>query len=1225
MLKTLLSFLGSRWFVSLVGASALAALVWFLGPLLGMGETRPLEDDSVRLAIVFVILLVWALAMQWTLVRQRADNTRLVEALARPAPTAAAAKPDPMDDAGAEELAILRQRLTEASAVLKRTRFKEGASTRGGRWLYQLPWFLILGAPGSGKTTALLNSGLKFPLSGSVGRAPLRDLGGTRNCDWWFTDDAVLIDTAGRYATQDSARAVDSQVWLGFLDLLKRHRARQPINGALLTVSVPDLIVWNEAERAEHAHALKQRLKELHEQLGVRFPVYLVLTKADLLPGFSEFFEDLTREEREQVWGVTFPLDRGAGDPPALDGLAAGFDKLVDRLSRRAVDRLHVEPDAARRGLDFAFPAQVAALRSALLDLAEIVFAPNRFEERILLRGCYFTSGAQDGTPCDALAAGFARAFAVDPPAPAPSPPGRRSYFLARLLRDVVFQEANLAGVDHVREQRRRRAYVAAVGAAGAAALAVSAFWLTSAAGNKAWLEEADEAADTLQAALAPLSAPPNSLTRVSDADFAAVLPFLNALRAYPGGWAAREQDPPLALTGGLYQGRRPGALAQTTYLTALRTMLLSRLFLRLEEQVRRERVRLDYLYMALKAYLMLGGKGPMDGAFVVDWMTLDWQATLPGPDNAAARAALAAHLTTLTEQRFAVVPVDEKLVADARATLRQHSQAEQGFDRLRDVDAVKAAAAWRLSEKAGPLAARALLRPSGKALSEGVPGLYTYDGFHGAVLPAVADVAKEIVGEGWVLGQDVQGPAALAAQNKLEKDILALYLNEYVRVWDETLADAALVPFRSLNHAADVLNAVTGPESPLKLMLTTAAREVTLVPAPGAQSGTPAPAASASGPGAGTVNALQNAQRNLTLAEKNLSSLARVAGLDSGAGGPPPGQMVNDRFKPLRDYVASVNGAPSRLDEALKQLAELYQQVSRAATAPDQNAALLSSLSGGAGGDRGQLVAQLKSAAAGMPAPLGALTAAAAQNAAAVAVGGARAQINLAWTSTVAPFCKAALDGRFPMTAGSDIDVAPADFNKLFAPGGLIDQFFNANLKPFVDQTRSPWRWRAVDGVNLAIPQAALDQFERAARIRDGLFPAGAASPKVTFEVTPVELDARATQATLDVDGQLLTYRHGPPMPLILRWPGGDGPSAVRLSFGPPLPGQPAALVKTGTWSLFRFLTAGTLARTPQPERFTFTIKVGDRSASYSLRADSVNNPFGQNLMEAFRCPDAL
>jgi type VI secretion system protein ImpL len=1226
MAKRLLAFLTSRWFISLSGASALAALAWFIGPLIGLGEVRPLEDETPRLVIVFAILLIWALAMQWSLLSRRAANVRMVEALAglNAGPSPAAALAEANDEESAQELALLRERLGEAAGALKRIRFKDGAALWGGRYLYQLPWFMILGAPGAGKTTALLNSGLKFPLSGSVGRAPLRDLGGTRNCDWWFTDDAVLIDTAGRYATQDSARAVDSQVWLGFLDLLKRHRARQPINGALLTVSVSDLIVWSDAERAEHAHALKQRVKELREQLGVRFPIYLLLTKTDLLPGFAEFFEDLTREEREQVWGVTFPLDRGAGDPPALDGLAPGFDQLVERLSRRAADRLHVEPDAARRGLSYGFPAQLAALKAPLCDLAEIIFSPNRFEERALLRGVYFTSGAQDGSPCDALAGPFARAFALDPPQQQPAPPGRRSYFLTRLLREVVFQEANLAGVDHARERRRRAVYWGATGATAAVGLALAGFWLISAAQNRALLTEADAASDKLKTALAPLNTPPAALTRVNDTNFAAIVPFLDALRAYPGGWDAREQDPPLLLTGGLYQGRRPGNLAQSTYLTALRTVLLSRLFLRLEEQVRRERVRTDYLYQALKAYLMLGGKGPMDGAFVVEWMSLDWLSTLPGAENAATRASLAAHLTTLTEQKFAALPLDDGLVTEARATLRRHSNAEQGFDRLQQVEAVKNAAPWRISEKAGPLAARALVRPSGKALSDGVPGLYTYDGFHNAALPAVSDVAKDITAEGWVLGQATEGPAALAARQKLEKDILTLYLNEYARIWDETLADATLVPFRSLNHAADVLNAVSGPESPLKLMLTAAAKEVTLVPAPGA-SAAPTATSAASGPGAGTVNAIQNAQRNATLAQKNLSSLAKMAGVDVGQSGPAPGQTINDRFKPLRDYTASANGAPSRLDDAIKQLAELYQQVSKAATAPDQNAALLSGLSGGNGGDRGQLIAQIKAAAAGMPAPLGAVAAAAAQNAASVAVGGARHQINQAWTSAVAPLCVAALEGRFPMVTSSQIDVAPADFNKLFAPNGLIDQFFNTNLKPFVDQTRSPWKWQRVDGVDLGISQAALDQFERAARIRDGLFPSGATAPKVVFEVTPMELDARATQVILDVDGQSQTYRHGPPLPQIMRWPGGDGPSTVRLSFGPPLTGQPAALVKTGTWSLFRFLAAGTLSKTAQPERFTFKIAVGDRSVSYAIRADSINNPFGQNLMEAFRCPAAL
>ena len=100
--------------------------------------------------------------------------------------------------------------------------------------LYDLPWYVIIGAPGSGKTTALINSGLKFPLEQRVGKGALRGVGGTRNCDWWFTDEAIFLDTAGRYTTQDSDAASDSAGWREFLALLQevphpppgqRHRA----------------------------------------------------------------------------------------------------------------------------------------------------------------------------------------------------------------------------------------------------------------------------------------------------------------------------------------------------------------------------------------------------------------------------------------------------------------------------------------------------------------------------------------------------------------------------------------------------------------------------------------------------------------------------------------------------------------------------------------------------------------------------------------------------------------------------------------------------------------------------------------------------------------------------------------------------------------------------------------------------------------------------------------
>ena len=203
---------------------------------------------------------------------------------------------------------MLGERLKEAMQKLK----KMPGGKRGRRRLYELPWYMFIGPPGAGKTTALVNSGLNFPLAEGKGPAALRGVGGTRDCEWWFTDQAVLIDTAGRYTTQDSQATVDAAGWLGFLRLLKKHRRRQPLNGALLAIGLSDLAALSEPERLAHAAAMRKRMRELHDELGVRVPVYVLFTKTDLIAGFVEFFDNLGKEEREQVWGMTLPLDETA-------------------------------------------------------------------------------------------------------------------------------------------------------------------------------------------------------------------------------------------------------------------------------------------------------------------------------------------------------------------------------------------------------------------------------------------------------------------------------------------------------------------------------------------------------------------------------------------------------------------------------------------------------------------------------------------------------------------------------------------------------------------------------------------------------------------------------------------------------------------------------------------------------------------------------------------------
>src|SRR5262245_19317121 len=288
----ILRFLGSRWFLSFIGVALLGALVWWFGPFLSF-----LEDWLPRVIIIVVMLSVWTGVNFWLDWRRRKNEAALIAGVTEVQAV------DPTAAASAEEVAAMREKLTNALALLKKA-----SGSRG--YLYEQPWYVIIGPPGAGKTTALLNAGLTFPLAAEMGQSAVAGVGGTRMCDCWFTESAVLIDTAGRYTTQDSDAAVDKAGWQAFLGLLRRTRARQPLNGVLVAIGLDELAAKPAAERLAHARAIRRRVKELYDQLGVRVPVYALFTKADLVAGFTEFFDDFDREKRGQVWGVTFPLDK---------------------------------------------------------------------------------------------------------------------------------------------------------------------------------------------------------------------------------------------------------------------------------------------------------------------------------------------------------------------------------------------------------------------------------------------------------------------------------------------------------------------------------------------------------------------------------------------------------------------------------------------------------------------------------------------------------------------------------------------------------------------------------------------------------------------------------------------------------------------------------------------------------------------------------------------------
>ena len=1182
ILKSLLAVLTARWFWTLIGSLLLAGLIWFFGDLLALGELRPFESDTAKLVGILVVAVLWGLSNLFSQLRARRRNAGLVAELAAPA-----TRPDPAD----AELAELARRFSGALDQLKQRRL----GTKGNRrWLYQLPWYAMIGPPGSGKTTALVQSGLRFPLAQA---RELRGVAGTRYCDWFFTDEAVLIDTAGRYTSQDSDRDGDAKAWRGFLELLRKRRPRQPLNGILVALAVTDLIEGQRGRGGiDHAAAVRARLTEIDSVLGMRLPVYLLLTKADLIAGFGEFFGQLGERERAQVWGVTLPYATSGG--PDTAALEQEFGGLVERLDRMTPGRLAGERDLERRALVMGFSAQVQALVPDLLRFVEAAFGSSSFEAQPALRGVYLTSGTQAGTPVDRLAAAIGRSLGLPQEAPQPQA-SDRSFFLTRLLRDVVFAEASLAGQDLGGQRSSRILRAAAMAGMAALLVAAVAAWTLGFVANRD-RQFAQERALTEWIA----QAEPIAKHRLAAPD-AALAPVLPALDQVAQLQIAAAQPLPWYQRLGLSQQGLLEAQAGVAYRKALRDILLPRLVLRLERQMAVRIDEPDYLLEALKVYLMLGGRAPADGDLVAGWFALDLQHNDP-----ALADPMAPHLAALANELPGIEArptLDAGLLARAQTTIAKIPLAKRAWEALLASDAVHDLPPWTITEHAGPNASATLVRRSGRPLGAPVSGIFTHAGFYEVFLPILPETAQAALAENWVLGS-TQAPEPSPAQvARLQDDLVKLYEDDAIEAWEGVLRDVTLAPMGSLDQAVDATKALSGPNSPLKLLAQSIVAETSLAQPPAAD-----PADAAADP----AKMAQSAGKALGKLGSKLGKLSKLLGTQAeaapaGSDGPPPGAAVEAHFQYLRDLVQGVDGAPPKLDEALAALGNLNEKLNQAALSPNPGEAFARMGPTGA--------AQLAKAAGGLPEPLNQMLAGVAQKAVAISAGGIRQQVNDVWQTDVTPFCAQALSNRFPFAPASGNDAALDDVQRLFASGGLIDGFVNDHLAQLVDTSRRPWRPNPGSG----LAAGSLAQLERARRIGRSLFPAGTFQAR--FTLTPLDLDNDSASVTLDLDGQKLSYAHGPSQPKNFTWPGPAGTGIVRISFAPLGGGAPVIDSVEGPWSLFRLLQRSQMTSGGQPDLFEVTLAAAGHSARFKLKAGSVDNPFDLSLLGGFACPNSL
>ena len=1193
-----------------IGVVFAIALIWFAGPWVGFDSV-----EGRALIIIGIVLLRAAVhVVQYFLVQQR--GAKLEESLRQEgARQVGSARPDRK-----EEIDAVRIQFEKGIAALKESKLSKGL--RGGAALYALPWYMFIGPPASGKSTALRHSGLQFPSLSGSGQG-LQGVGGTRNCDWWFTNEGVLLDTAGRYVTHEE----DQAEWTAFLDLLKKYRKHNPINGVIATIAIPDLVQASDEEVEAHAKQIRARIDELIKRLGVVFPVYVMFTKCDLVQGFVEFFDELNSAERDRVWGCTFPKVPPTNDPPAIR-FRNEFDELLSALQARRLTRL-VKTRGSHKVTIFGFPMQMASTRDRLTKFVEVLFQTNPYQENPLLRGFYLTSGTQEGTPIDRILGAVGRASGLsDVSLASVLPTESKSYFLKDLFTEIIFPDRQLVTPSSTIYRQRGYLRIGAVVMSVLIVLLAVIGMAVSFIGNKRILSAALSSA---------LNAPKAGL---DDSRLETNVQFIGLLgKQYEDILLYQREGVPLRLAG-FYQGPRIHEVVQELYLQQFTQQFLSVTKRDMEGELDRfvvvggrggtgQRNDYDDYYSLLKAYIMLGDPIHLKPAYLNRWLNDYWQDKLkrlvherevPQDVQDTVRQQMALYSQHLARDAGSRLALNGRLVQEVQQKLRQVPRVERiySMSRREAQDLVK------------PFNVESVLQGSqqGSLVSEyTIPGVYTIEGWKGPFQASIAKVLEDAAEEGWVIGE----PEVERAQ--LDKGLKRLYFQDYVRYWREFLRSLRIRQAVTPTNSEEVLSLLAQADSPLVRIFEAVDRNT--VPE--------------------AVGMAQLQESVIGLFDKVKKGL----GMQGEPSGPVPtpreAEELMRRLGDPSDFSGSVSArfqsihylitvAKDSKEEAplirylteLRKVHQTLRPILRAESPPGDTRAMAKSIVSGEPNDVSQAIKNTDAILQKLdPESIEAVSPLLIEPWM-IAMRGvlerAKTEASRRWEADIYQACRRNVEGRFPFRAGGG-DAPLSDLADLFHPdNGEMWKYYQAELKPFVDEGLERWEPRRWMGVGMPISNEFLTALQHARFLSESLFPKGSSEVGAVFELYPYPpqggVSKSVSEIRLDIGGQALRYRMEPQEWHEMKWPGSTPATGAVLQI------QVGSAWVTKEykdwWGLFRLIQAGKLVpgAGDTQYRVRWELPAADGSpvyVQYDLRARGYKNPFRPGVFEQVRCVEHL
>lgn len=1107
----------------------LIILVWMGGRSFGW----PL---NTRLLAVLIILLGGILLLLFKSMRANRDAASLERSIKMQAEDQKRSiRPEKK-----AEIEELERDLLVAIESLKKSKLGRGRSGRAA--LYSLPWYLFIGPPAAGKTTAIINSGLEFSFGSDI-----RGVGGTRNCDWFFSNSAILLDTAGRYITEDE----DKEEWLAFLDILKKHRRRSPINGVIIGMSIADLLKASFDELEWHAKNIRRRIDELIQRLGVRFPVYLVITKLDLLQGFVESFEHLSRTEREQIWGCTLSPEEVSSSSPR-EVFEQEFDLLVKALDDFRLKRLSLAPKRESRGRVYVFPLEFAGIKDSIGQFIGKLFQASPYQEGPIFRGFYLTSGTQEGVPIDRVIQAVAKQF--DLPSEMISEPEiqKKSYFIRRFFTDIVIPDRNLvARTSRASTQKnliRAGVIFGSLICLGAFIFGVSQGYVRS----QSSLKSAKE--------MAALIKDVNWETRDS---YVENLKQLDRFREKMVGLEQKEMRHPLIRSG---MSRTGMVLVAARELYCRKGKPFIQYYYReLENRLKKFKrgEGEDYPAYAVKdffkAYLLMGEESPrLDGPYS-DFLKKE----LIGIPNQKISDESAEEISPLVERQIeyfvqnlgkeGMSPFenDKNLVQSIRTLINKPIDLEEDYQNfIRDAQ-FKLPQTFTLSQ---------ILKGQYQGFVScefKVPGSFTKAGWEDNVKEGIEAWSQIPEKESWILGQAQPLGSDLRDPKRRSAGLRELYFQEYSRNWWQFLQSIRYARFEDLGSASEALKILSDPkESPLKLILDAVARQTRFELEPTSEGET-----------SKLLKVVTGIAKKKALKKVPKDAKAALAKEPQGPSQEGLTQGINEEFAKLHSLSPAAGGkeeSSKELADLLGQYAILKEKLQYIESDPGlKSKEVATAVLEKQGGELPDAVKNIHTALPESDFDAEARTALFEQplrNVWGVILKEVQNGLNDVWRNNVYQPYTQSLASFYPFDPQGKDDAPMTEVARFFDPKeGIIGKFINEELKLFVKLDT----WKSITWMDqgLSLLPPAVDALEKAEAIRQALFEAG--SLKVSFnlmadfpepvgvkdEKKKIEIKNSIDQISLEIAGKLYPYRMGRPDPFDFSWPGTEGPLGASLT----------------------------------------------------------------------------